>query len=124
MKRTLKQQIFQKRSHLNKEEIAKRSALIKNNLYSLPEFKNAKNIMFYVSFNNEADTQTIIKELLIKKDKKIIVPFVEKNNPILQLSELKNFDELEPKTFEILEPKKHYTREFNPSKLDLIIIPG
>lgn len=124
MKQTLKQQIFQKRNHLSKEEISKKSLQIKNNLYSLLEFKNAKNIMFYVSFNNEVDTQNAIKELLNKKEKTIIVPFVEKNNPIIQLSELKNFDELEPKTFGILEPKKYYIREFNHEKLDLVLIPG
>ncbi|MBI2650498.1 5-formyltetrahydrofolate cyclo-ligase, partial [Candidatus Woesearchaeota archaeon] len=53
MKRTLKQQILSKRSHLSKEETNKKSNEIKKNLYSLPEFKNAKNILFYVSFNSE-----------------------------------------------------------------------
>ena len=124
MKQTLKQQIFAQRKKLTKEEITKKSSEIKNTLYSLPEFQNAKNIMFYVSFNNEVDTQEIIKQLLIKKEKTIIVPFVLKNNPILQLSELKNFNELEPKTFGILEPKKLYIREFNHEKLDIVIIPG
>ena len=124
MKRTLKQQILSKRNHLSKEEADKKNSEIKKYLYSLPEFKKAKNILFYVSFNSEVDTQEIIRELLVKKEKNIIVPFVEKNNPILQLSELKNFNELEPKTFGILEPKENSIREFNPEKLDLIIIPG
>ena len=124
MKRTLKQQILSKRNHLSKEETNKKSILIKNNLYSLPEFKKAKNILFYVSFNSEVDTREIIRELIIRKEKKVIVPYVEKNNPVLQLSELKNFNELEPKTFGILEPKSSFIREFNPNKLDLIIIPG
>ena len=124
MKQTLKQQIFSKRKHLDKEEIRKKSIEIKNNLYSLPEFKKSKNIIFYVSFNNEVDTQEIIKELLIKKEKTIIIPYVVKNNPILQLSELHNFNELEPKTFDILEPKESYIREFNPEKIDIILIPG
>ena len=124
MKKTLKQQILQKRNHLPKEEIKEKNFGVKNNLYSLPEFKKAKNILFYVSFNNEVDTQEIIKELLNKKEKNIIVPYVEKDNPILQLSELHNFNELEPKTFDILEPKKNFVRDFNPNKLDLIIIPG
>ena len=124
MKQTLKQQILQKRNHLSKKDINKKSTLIKNSLYSLPEFKKAKNILFYVSFNSEVDTQEIIEELIIRKEKNVIIPYVEKNNPILQLSELKNFNELEPKTFGILEPKNSFIREFNPNKLDLIITPG
>ena len=124
MKKILKQEIFSKRSHLSKGDIEEKSAIVKSRLYSLPEFKKAKNILFYVSFNNEVDTQRIIKELLNKKEKSIIVPFVEKNNPILQLSELHNFDELEPKTFGILEPKGSFIRDFNPEKLDLIVVPG
>ena len=120
----LKQDILKKRESLKLEEIQKKSSEIRSSLYSLPIFKAAKNIMFYLSFNNEVDTQVIIKELLIKKEKTIIVPFVLKNNPILQLSELKNFNELEPKTFGILEPKKSYIREFNHEKLDIVLIPG
>jgi len=124
MKQTLKQEIFQKRKALTKDEVKEKSSKIKENLFALDEFKNAKNIMLYVSFNNEASTIEIIKELLIKKEKNVIVPYVIKNNPILQLSELKNFDNLEPKTFGILEPKENYIREFSYKKVDLIILPG
>ena len=124
MKQTLKQLILQKRDRLSKKESNKKRIEIKNRLYSLPEFKKAKNILFYVSFNNEVDTHEIIKELLKNKEKNIIIPFVKKNNPILQLSKLHDFNELEPRTFGILEPKENVIREFNPEKLDLIIIPG
>ena len=124
MKQTLKQEIFQKRKSLSKEEVIEKSRLIKENLLSLEEFKKAENIMFYVSFGNEVDTREAIKELLAKKEKTVIVPYVLENYPILQLSELKNFDWLEPKTFGILEPKELYIREFNHENLDLILIPG
>ncbi len=124
MKQALKQEIFQKRKAFSKEDIKKKSAKIKDNLYPLQEFKKAKNIMFYVSFGNEAGTREAIKDLLAKKEKTVVVPYVLENYPILQLSELKNFDWLEPKTFGILEPKELYIREFNYKKLDLAIIPG
>ncbi|MAE42636.1 5-formyltetrahydrofolate cyclo-ligase [Candidatus Woesearchaeota archaeon] len=124
MKQTLKHEVFTKRKHLNKEEIKKKSELVKNNLYSLSDFKKAKNILFYVSFNNEVDTQGTIKELLKNKEKNIIVPYVEKNNPILQLSELHDLNELEPKTFDIMEPKGSCIREFNPEKIDMALVPG
>jgi len=124
MKQTLKQQIFEKRNSLPKEEIREKSIKIKNNLFSLKEFNVAKNIMLYVSFNTEADTQKIIKELLNKKEKTIVVPYVIKGDFKLHLSELKSFNELKPKTFGILEPREMYIREFNPDMLDLVIVPG
>jgi len=124
MKQTLKSEIFEKRKALSKEEIKEKSSKIKENLYSLEEFKKAKNILFYVSFNDEVDTQEIIKELLANKEKNIIVPYVVKNNPILQLSEIKNFNELEPKTWGILEPKDEFIRKFDIENVDLVIIPG
>ncbi len=124
MKQTLKSWIFEKRKALSKKDVEEKSEKIKKNLYSLPEFKTAKNILFYVSFNNEVNTINIIKELLDKKEKNIIVPFVEKNNPMLQLSELKDFNELEPKTFGILEPKKNKIKKIDANKVDLVIVPG
>ncbi len=124
MKKALKEEIFGKRKALSKEDVEEKSEKIKESLYSLPEFKKAKNILFYVSFNNEASTVDMIKELLDNGEKNIIVPFVEKNNPMLQLSELKNFNDLEPKTFEILEPKKNKIKKIEADKIDLIIVPG
>lgn len=124
MKQTLKQEILRKREHLDKMQIKEISEKISKTLVSLPEFEKANNILFYVSFESEINTQELIKQLLEKKEKNIIVPYVIKNNHILQLSELHNFNELEPKTFGILEPKELYKREFNPDKLDLAIIPG
>ena len=124
MKSALKLQILERMEKLTKQEKKEKSKKIIDNLKSLKEFKSAKNIMFYVSFKNEVDTHEIIKELLAKKEKTIIVPYVLKNYPILQLSELKNFDWLEPKTFGILEPREFYIRDFSIEKLDLVIVPG
>jgi len=127
MKKALKDTIFEKRKALSKIEITEKSSKIKEKLFSLDEFKKSKNILFYVSFNNEVDTIETIKELLKNKEenkKNIIVPYVEKNNPMLQLSELKDFTDLEPKTFGILEPKKDKIKKFNAKKVDLVLVPG
>ena len=127
MKKALKDAIFGKRKSLSKMEVEEKSTAIREKLFSLNEFKDAKNIMFYVSFNNEVNTIETIKELSKNKKenkKNIIVPYVEKNNPILQLSEIKDFSDLEPKTFGILEPKKNKIKNFDIDRLDLVIVPG
>jgi len=122
MKQKLKLEIIEKRSSLTEQEIKEKSKKVIDNLSSLEEFQKAKNILFYVSVNNEVDTQEIIKELL--KEKSIIIPYTIKNKPAIFLSELKDFVELEPKTFGMLEPKEKYIREFDGEKLDLVIVPG
>ena len=124
MKHSLRQQILEKRDCLSKEEVTEKSQKIIENLKATKEYRTSSSILFYVSFNNEVSTVELIKELLKNKEKKVLVPYVEKNNPLLQLSELKSFDELEPKTFNILEPKDELIRKFDPNKLDLILIPG
>lgn len=124
MKQTLKLQIIEKRNTLTEQEVKDKSKKVIENLSSLKEFKEAKNILFYVSCKNEVDTQEVIQELLEKKEKNIIVPYTIKNKPKIFLSELKDFIELEPKTFGILEPKEKYIREFNNDKLDLVIVPA
>jgi 5-formyltetrahydrofolate cyclo-ligase len=124
MKNKLKVEIIKKRNQLTEQQLKERSEKIINNLKSLKEFKSAENILFYVSFSKEVDTQEIIRELLEKKEKRVIVPYTLKDKPIIFLSELKDFVELEPKTFGILEPKEKYIREFNREKLDVVIVPG
>lgn len=137
MKQTLKIDIFNKRESLSKKEILEKSEKIIENLSNLKEFKNAKNILFYVSFKKEVETQNLIKKLLKNKDarkskifgtnyvgKTILVPYIIKDDLRLHVSELKNFNELIPKTFGILEPKDLYKREFNPDKIDIVLVPG
>jgi len=124
MKKALRKQILEKRDDLSENEIRERSKAIINKLYSLPEFKEAKNILFYVSVNTEVDTQQAIKNLLAGNDKTIIIPYVVEDKSLLQLSKLNSFNELERKTSDILEPKEAYIRKYDPEKLDLIIVPG
>ena len=123
MKSKLKSEIFEKRKALSKEEVNLRSEKIRERLYSLAEFKKAKNILVYVSFNNEVDTIDIIRDLLIKKEKNLVVPYVSKDK-LLQISKIDSFDDLEPKTFGILEPKEDKIRKFDAKKVDLVIVPG
>jgi len=63
MKPTLKIKTLEKRNRITKQEVKEKSKKIIDNLKSLEEFKSAKNILFYVSFNKEVDTQELIKEL-------------------------------------------------------------
>ncbi len=120
MKQKLREIILEKRNSLTKEDILKKSNKIMEKLFSLPEFKKAKKIMFYVSKDNEVFTHNMIKELINKK--KILVPVTDYENKNLIISELKNFSDLEPGYYGVLEPKK--IKKVNPKDIDIVIVPG
>ncbi len=118
MKKALREKILKKRNALTQEEVIKKSSAIKKNLYSLPEFEDAKKACIYVSFNSEVHTHDIINENI--KGKEIIVPKV--NEDKLLLCELRSFDELEKGSFCVLEPGEE--RQVFPHDIDCVIVPG
>ncbi len=72
MKQINRRVILKKRDRLTKEEIKEKSKIIKKKLFSLPEYKKAKTIMFFVSFGSEVYTHDMIKEAL--KSKTVCIP--------------------------------------------------
>jgi len=113
----LRKKIQEQRNKLTKEEVIDRSIKIKENLYSLREFKEARSINCYVSKGSEVFTHDILKE---NKDKQICVPCVSGKNLINSC--LTDFNDLAKGCFGILEPK--IVKEINMSKLDVVIVPG
>ncbi len=119
MKNSMREGMLEKRNSLSKDEIDKKSIKIKENLFSLDEFKKSKVVMFYVSFNNEAYTHEMIKESL--KIKTVVVPKVTNNE--IEPSIIIDFDQLIPSgKFGILEPIE--AARINPKNIQLIIVPG
>lgn len=123
MKSKIRNQLLKKRSTLSTTEVKQKSEIILTKLEELPEFKKAKNILTYVSFNNEVDTHSLIKKYLITKSKQIIVPKVIGKK--LRLFKISNFSDLATGKFNLLEPVNGV--EFAADKLttsDLILVPG
>lgn len=119
MKSKLRIEFLKKRRDYYCDELIKKSKEIKKRLFNLDCYKKARNIMFYVSFDNEVNTHEMIKEAL--KDKIVVVPITNVKEKKLELSEIRNFD-LKPNIFGVLEPIKKI--EFDKDKLDLVIVPG
>ena len=123
-KEDIRHKILQLRKSLSQREAIAKSLKVQEHLFKLPEFVNAKTILFYVSTKNEVMTETMIKQAL-KNNKRIVVPISNVKEKTLTFSELKYFDkELEPGCFNILEPKKECIRKISPEEVDLIIVPG
>ena len=123
MKDKIRKELIEKRKNIPKNEVLEKSNRIKNRLFEMHEFKQASAILFYVSYDNEVYTHNMIKECM-SIGKKIIVPFSDKENRRLILSELNNWEDLEPGSYGILEPQKDKIKETSIDKVDLIIIPG
>jgi len=122
MKEKFRKEIKEKRRKHSKEEQRKKSKEIKEKLFGLKEYRDAKTVLFYVSYNGEVFTHDIIKEAL--KVKKVIVPISNKEDNTLSLSILESWDDLELGSYGILEPKKDRIKEISIDDIDLIIVPG
>jgi len=122
MKEKLRKQIKEKRERQSKEENRKKSKEIKERLFNLKEYRIARTVLFYVSYDGEVFTHDIIKEAL--DDKRVVVPISNKEDCSLSLSELKNWGDLEISSYGILEPKKDCIREASVDEIDLIVVPG
>ncbi len=117
MKAEIRTNILEKRRSLEKDEIMKRSARIKDCLFSLPEFRNAKTVMFYVSCGSEVFTKDMIQECLGEKE--IVVPKVIGDEMVG--CRINSMDDLFPGYCGVLEPK-HY--EEYDGRVDIVIVPG
>ncbi|MCX5886481.1 MAG: 5-formyltetrahydrofolate cyclo-ligase [Proteobacteria bacterium] len=123
-KRALRKKVLALRDALTSEERVRKSRAIKSLLFQLPEFIQAKTVMFFVSFRSEVLTEEMVREALAL-GKKVVVPVTDLENHCLILSELKDCDhDLVPGTYGILEPQKEKIKEVRPDELDLIVVPG
>lgn len=121
-KNEIRKLLKNKRLNLSKDEVLAKSKQIKNRLFKIDDYKKAKNILFYVSYDGEVFTHDAIKESFI--DKKVVVPISNKEDYSLILSKLNSFEDLVEGPYGILEPKKEKIKEISFDEIDLIIIPG
>jgi 5-formyltetrahydrofolate cyclo-ligase len=121
-KRKLRQEFLKKRDSLSSEEIESKSENIERQLFSLPEFRRAKTVMFYVSFRSEVATEKMIRNALNLR-KRVVVPVV--NGGRIEVAEIKNLEkELAKGSFGIEEPRKEFRRRTDQKDIDLVVVPG
>lgn len=119
-KKELRKHILLKRNSLNSDELQAFSSDIFDKITNLEEFKNKKVILCYVSFNNEVDTINLI-EYSLKIGKVVAVPKVEGN--AMEFYRIKDFSDLKPGYFGVLEPEKNDKNVVDPDD-SFMIIPG
>jgi len=120
-KEEIRRKLLKQRARMSREEINRKGKRIKEHLFSLDAYKDAKAVMFYVSKGCEVPTHEMIKEALAQ-GKKVVVPVVVRENNTLLPSLIEDFEELAEGAFGILEPRE--VKPFDPLELDLILVPG
>jgi len=123
MKKAIRDEVLEKRDRIPHAVKAEKNMLVRNSLYTLPEFLDAKKILFYASFRSEVETHSIIKQAL-KAGKNVVLPKVYKEGHRLMLYELKDLRELNAGFMGIPEPFVPDERIVAVDDIDLAIIPG
>lgn len=126
------------KKRLRKETLANRKALaeetpllfeefssnIIETLKRTDEYKKARTIMVFVSFEDEVMTHQFIKDALAD-GKNIYVPHILKQEKLMVPAQIFDFDkDLEPGYFGILSPIEDEVLIKDPSEIDLVVTPG
>ncbi|HZJ76584.1 MAG TPA: 5-formyltetrahydrofolate cyclo-ligase [Oscillospiraceae bacterium] len=126
MKEEIRETILQEKIKFSETMVKEKSLAIFNTLKETDFYKNADNVMLYITLENENEVPTdLIIDDLLNKGKRIFVPLTVHKTKELIVSELKNVEkDLKVGNFGVLEPKKEATRPVDPSILDIVIVPG
>ncbi|MBF0484600.1 MAG: 5-formyltetrahydrofolate cyclo-ligase [Candidatus Omnitrophica bacterium] len=111
------------RSQNNKERLEK-SARILRKLFNLKSFRDAKNILFFASFDGEVDTFDMMKKAK-QLGKNIFLPRVDRSRKTMVPVLVQCLDtDLRVGTYGIKEPRPEISELEKISDLDMVVVPG
>ncbi|MFH0771220.1 MAG: 5-formyltetrahydrofolate cyclo-ligase [Candidatus Omnitrophota bacterium] len=123
IKNDLRKKILDKLKNQKEDERHRKSLAIKRKLLALPEFKDAKVLMFYVSKDGEVETNPMIETALIS-GKVVLVPAVRVKERKMVVSEIMDPNkDLIKGPYGIYQPKAHL-KVYHPRAIDLAVVPG
>jgi 5-formyltetrahydrofolate cyclo-ligase len=123
-KKELRKKIIDLRDQLPPEERKEKSNLIAENLFSLPAYREAKVVMFFISFGSEVDTKMMVEET-IRRGKIALAPKALPKTRELVPSQIIDWDkDLAPGAYDIPEPREERLRPYEPERIDLLMVPG
>jgi 5-formyltetrahydrofolate cyclo-ligase len=120
VKKELRKKVLAARDKLLPRQRAAKSREIEERLFSLPEYKSARAVLFFASFRSEVDTGPMIRRALTF-GKRVVLPKVA--GAQLVLHEISDFDnDVAPGAWGIPEPIE--SRPVMLDEIDLVIVPG
>ena len=121
-KKQIRKELLERLNNQAGKEALRKSAIIKKKLFSLPEFKKAKLVMFYASRQNEVDTHRMIDEAL-GTGKKVALPRCAGQKTFVAKEISNRHTDLEKGTYGIYEPRKE-APDVHAERIGLVIVPG
>ena len=120
-KQRIRSMLLKRRKEECYSSIVKKSRKIEQNLFNLREYQLANSILYYVSFDQEANTHHMIKQS-ITQNKKILVPIPDITTQTIIPTLLQSWDHLKPGAYGILTPP--HSDPIKLATIDMVIIPG
>jgi len=123
-KKTIRERIVKLLRDQKGEERLSKSLVIGDKLFGMKEFRDARIILFYASFDGEVETFLMMKKA--KKLGKIIAlpQIAEKECTIVPRVVVSFDDDLESGPYGIKQPRVDRTKALDPKALDLVIVPA
>ncbi len=123
-KKELRKKIQELRDNIDPEKRKELSERINQRLWTLPEIKSARTLLFFISFRSEVDTLPMIRRAM-KEGKRVCVPCTEPETRGMVASIVENLEEdLELGNYDIWEPRRECLRPVPPEEIDVILVPG
>ncbi|MCD6514600.1 MAG: 5-formyltetrahydrofolate cyclo-ligase [Candidatus Odinarchaeota archaeon] len=108
-------------------EVLEKSKKIIGTLFSLPEVKKAKVLLFYVAKDNEVQTSDAI-DTALSLGKRVFIPITDKKTRSIKFSEIfKDWrNHMTRGAYNILEPTEDYRKidEKIHETADVVVVPG
>ncbi|MEG1761838.1 MAG: 5-formyltetrahydrofolate cyclo-ligase [Hydrogenoanaerobacterium sp.] len=111
------------RRQMPAEVKAQHDESIRRRLQNLYQYKTAKVLLTFVSTDIEVDTRNIIKDALFN-GKQVAVPRCVDGTHEMDFYLITSFDDLEPRTFGVLEPNADKCKKLTSFEGSVCIVPG
>jgi len=123
-KKEVRNIMSKRRKSMSEQEVNRKSKTIIEKVMNTEEFKKSKNLMVFLSFDNEVYTFDLIDKAM-DMGKKVVVPYTVKDTYEIIPTLLKNIEEdLEVSSYGYLKPKKDKITAVQEEDIDLTIVPG
>jgi len=123
LKEEIRKQVLNDLRTQKEEERLRKSLVIQEKLFTLPEFLNSKTMLFYASFDGEVETFDMLKQAK-KIGKTIALPYIFKKTKRFVPVLVKNLEALEPGPYGIKQPSYDPELCVAPEAIDLCVVPG
>ena len=121
-KAVVREMMVRRRNDLVASEVTELSQKIEENLFSCGDFLDRQRILYYLSFNKEVSTDSMISRSLMLQ-KKVYVPRISKSANKIEICQIKSLDVvMELNDFGIREPI-HVPVEL-AENIDVVVTPG